>query len=92
MVSLIKSCFNFIETSAEDNRCTCFLNGDWLRCCRAHDYECADAECKNSKEMRLEADRNLFNCVVKRKHLIVACIMYVGVRIEAIYKYGFQEK
>ncbi len=77
MISILKSCFS-VFTTAEDNRCTCFPNGDWLACCRAHDYDCADAR-GDPEALRL-ADIKLMFCVLRKGHPIVATTMYIGTR------------
>lgn len=73
----------------QDNRCTYFFNGNWLECCRAHDYDISDAECQKSSSMRLKADRELRDCVIAKGHPFVARIMYCGVRIWAIAHGGY---
>ncbi len=77
MISILKSCFS-VFTTAEDNRCACFPNGDWLWCCRVHDYACADAR---GDPVGLEAaDRALMWCVWRKGRPVVAIIMYMGTR------------
>ena len=72
-----------------DIRCTFFPDGNWMECCVAHDYGCADAECQRSAEMRLAADQGLRRCVTKKGHPIIAWIMFLGVRIWANLKGGY---
>jgi len=75
--------------TSQDDRCTWFPNGNWIECCRDHDYGCADAECQQSAAMRLAADRELLRCVTAKGHPVIARIMYLGVRAWAILKGGY---
>jgi len=63
-----------------DNRCTCYLNGDWIDCCVWHDIQSADSWILRSAEDRLKADIELWQCVKAKGHPIHATIMYAGVR------------
>jgi len=78
-----------MELEGQDNRCTYWPNGNWLECCRAHDYQCADSECQKSSVMRLKADQDLKKCVTIKGHPLIALIMFVGVRAWAILKGGY---
>lgn len=68
-----------------DNRCTFFISGDWLHCCIAHDYACADAKGKiNENQIRIRADKQLARCVATIDgiwHWPIAALMFIGVRI-----------
>lgn len=88
MISIIKSCLG-IFTNEQDNRCTCFPNGNWLRCCRAHDYGCSDAAAQKSAAMRLAADQQLKACVEAKGHPDVAAVMFYFARIRATLKGGY---
>lgn len=68
--------------SKQDWRCSYFPNGNWIVCCRAHDYACADAEARRSAKMRHQANVNLKNCVSAKGHPWVARIMYEAVEID----------
>jgi len=76
----------------EDDRCTCFPNGDWIDCCRFHDYGCADAYCQLSMAMRLKADKDLKKCVGNKGvtfidrmfHTVVSYIIWIGVSLYRI--------
>lgn len=64
-----------------DNRCTFFPNGNWLTCCVAHDYDCADAWIQRSAIDRLIGDKKLRDCVTRKGHKYIAKLMYFGVRL-----------
>jgi len=74
----------------QDNRCTFFFNGNWLECCRAHDYDCADAEAMQSRAMRMKADADLKKCVTGKGHPIIAWIMFMGCRLWVCIKGGYR--
>ena len=77
MISLVKSCFG-IWSGKEDGRCTCFPNGDWVCCCRKHDYDCADA--KRDYLKLKKADIELCRCVLGKGHVFIGVVMLLGVR------------
>ena len=58
--------------------CTLFPDGDWRPCCAAHDYWYAKG---GGYQERLEADRDLRDCVADGGRPVVAWIMYAGVRL-----------
>ena len=67
-----------IETKASD-WCTMWpdkwKNYDLSACCHKH-----DDDYENVKISRLRADIDLFVCIKKNSTLIMACIMFMGVR------------
>ena len=79
-----------------DNRCTWFINGDWLPCCLAHDYACADANARiyhgsigEGWRMRRDGDIALLLCVASRSggwHIPLAMLMFMAVRAWAIFR------
>lgn len=67
--------FQFLANWCNRGNCTCFPDGTWTECCARHDrrYE-------NKRLSRKQADLLLFRCV-KKKSVIIATIMYIGVRL-----------
>lgn len=59
------------------NKCTCWFDGNWGECCEVHDIDYIH---NPDNITRLEADKKLFNCVRKNGGIIMASIMFVGVR------------
>ena len=52
-----------------------WISYDYSTCCKRHDEDYADP-----KVGRLEADNRLFKCVRKHSNLLMAIIMWIGVR------------
>lgn len=71
------------------NYCTLYPDGDWSLCCYDHDAMCLLAEELKSKQVRLQGDKELYNCVKEKGHPIHAAIMYCGVRAWAILNGGY---
>jgi hypothetical protein len=59
-----------------DNRCTLFINGNWIACCVGHDYDYADG---GSYREKVKADLRLWRCVWKKGHPVIGFIMFLGV-------------
>ena len=57
------------------DNCTAFPEGNWSSCCARHDrrYE-------NKRLTRKQADELLYRCVRRKKNVVVASIMWAGVR------------
>ena len=70
-----------------DNRCTMFPNGNWLRCCVAHDYEYADGGTLADK---IRADIKLGRCVAKKGHPAIGAVMFAGVSIAGYFFYRWR--
>ncbi len=64
--------------SSDSDGCTFWPDGDYLPCCQAHDKAYAAG---GSWLDRLRADWKLAKCVKRAKHLVVAPVMFVGVRV-----------
>lgn len=64
------------------DHCTMFPEGNWSECCARHDrrYE-------NKRLTRFQADKLLFRCVKRKSSIIIAAIMFMGVRLVGWYFY-----
>ena len=62
--------------------CACFFdklfNKDWSECCKAHDD---DYESLKDGDSTKPSDVKFLECLKKKSWLLVAYIMYVGVRL-----------
>ena len=63
------------------NYCTFWPDGLWSDCCYIHDEQSLLAQEYQSSSMRLDADKELYNCVKAKGHPINAKLMYFGVRL-----------
>ena len=70
------------NSSTRKNNCTLFPEGGWTECCERHDkrYE-------NKRLNRYQADKLLFRCVKRKSNVIIAGIMFAGVRTFGWYFY-----
>ena len=68
------------------DNCTFFIEGTWSECCARHDRRYS-----NRRLTRSQADLLLFRCV-RKKSLIIALIMYAGVRLFGQFYYKGKEK
>lgn len=59
---------------SKDN-CTLFIEGNWTECCARHDRRYA-----NKRLTRYQADRLLYRCVSRKSNILIASIMFIGVR------------
>lgn len=65
----------------KDN-CTFWFEGTWTECCKRHDRRYA-----NKRLTRNQADKLLFRCVKRKSNIIMAFIMFTGIRILGWYWY-----
>lgn len=69
------------------DHCTLWVEGTWSHCCKRHDRRYS-----NNRISRLQADVLLFRCVSKAKDVIMASIMFAGVRMFGSYFYNKANK
>ena len=64
------------------DHCTLSPEGNWSMCCARHDrrYE-------NKRLTRFQADKLLFRCVNRKSNVLIASIMFLGVRAFGWYFY-----
>ncbi|MDD3443204.1 MAG: hypothetical protein PHW89_08070 [Sulfurimonas denitrificans] len=62
--------------------CTLWFEGTWTHCCAMHDRRYA-----NKRLTRKQADELLFRCVKRQSNIIMAYVMYAGVRAFGWYYY-----
>jgi len=57
------------------------LGKNYSYCCYIHDMHYSDIPLASEKMTRLKADNALFGCVRRKRGLVVASLMWIGVRI-----------
>ena len=65
------------------DRCTLFPEGNWSECCHQHDRMYG-----RKTVSRWVADKLLYKCVRKKSNIVVASIMFIGVRLFGWYFYN----
>lgn len=63
--------------------CTLFPEGNWWRCCKRH-----DRRYDNKRLTRWQADILLFRCVKRKSNVVLAALMWSGVRLGGWYYYN----
>jgi len=68
MIKKTKQYYKRFNASLEtqDWRCTMWINGNWVRCCKIHDINSADSYAQKSEAERKESDNELRVCVKKQ--------------------------
>jgi len=64
------------------DHCTLWFEGNWSECCALHDRRYA-----NKRLTRYQADKLLFRCVRRKSNIVMASIMFAGVRTIGWYFY-----
>lgn len=58
------------------DHCTLWFEGTWSECCARHDRRYA-----NKRLTRYQADILLYRCIKRKSNIVMASVMFVGVRL-----------